>query len=197
MPTLLDRWTALNQSPRPPKLLDRLTIAPGTIDDYRALAHLHYRAAEPATIDLILRAIDPEEPWGWHRASARCAFPPHLPAAVLIISRPPLNGAWRSLAWPGWLDLLSPRDRALAINAELRVISRVIVRPPYRALGLARRLVQHYLAAPLTPRTEALAAMAVASPFFERAGMQRHNPPQPIARRKLRRALLSTGIHPW
>lgn len=194
MPILLDRWTALNQIRRPPTLLDRLTIEPGTIDDYRALAHLHYRAAEPATIDLVLRAIDPEDPW--RRDSARCA-PPHLPAAVLVISRPPLNGGWRQHAWPGWLEPLSPRDRALAINRELRVISRVIVRPPYRALGLARRLVQHYLAAPLTPRTEALAAMAIATPFFERAGMRRHDAPQPAPLRQLRRALRSTGLYPW
>ncbi|MGH7133752.1 MAG: hypothetical protein ACREJO_17630 [Phycisphaerales bacterium] len=198
MLTLLDRWTALNHGAHAPKLLDRLTIEPGSIDDYRALAHLHYRAAEPATIDLVHRATDPQDPWP--RPSGLCAAanqPTLLPAAVLVISRPPLNGAWRSLAWPGWLDHLSPRDRALAINHELRTISRVIVRPPYRALGLARRLVARYLAAPLTPRTEALAAMAATSPFFERAGMHRHDLPQPVALRQLRRALRSTGIRPW
>ncbi|MBL8760552.1 MAG: hypothetical protein JNL50_04550, partial [Phycisphaerae bacterium] len=34
----------------------RLTIAQGTPDDYRSLAHRHYRAGSPATIALILTA---------------------------------------------------------------------------------------------------------------------------------------------
>ncbi len=137
-----------------------LRIEPGTIADYRQLAHLHYRAPKPATHTLILRAIRTTPALG------------DLLAGVLVISMPTLNGSWRDRAWPGFFSSGSKSFNAKQINTHLRCISRVIVEPRSRGLGVASMLVRSYLRKPQTPATEAIAAMGSVCPFFERAGMQ-------------------------
>ena len=109
--------------------------------------------------------------------------------AVLVASMPTLNGRWRAIAWPGEYDTPDKRANARRLNDEVRVISRVIVDPRYRGLGLAVQLVRAYLEDAVTLRTEALAAMAHACPFFERAGMRRIELPPSKADAKLARAL--------
>lgn len=181
MATILDRF----ERPSTPPDADPIFIEPGLHADYRALHHLHYRSGPPATIERVLRAIDPDEPWGQPLIG------------VLVISRPPLNGPWRARAWPGWLDGLSPTQAADRINRELRTISRVIVRPQWRGRGIARRLVEHYLASPITPRTETIASMGAISPLFLRAGMRPVTSPPSAARRRLLAALHDARIRTW
>lgn len=147
----LHRFQAL-----PPTGIDpaaALTLRRGTLADYRALARFHYRPNRPATIVHILTIADASEP-----------------IAALIISMPTLNAPWRPIAWP---DLFgsSRRDNALAANRLIRTISRLIVDPRWRGLGIARSLIRTYLAHPLTPCTETLSAMSHASPLFAAAGM--------------------------
>jgi hypothetical protein len=124
--------------------------------DYEALAHHHYAAGAPGPVARILRAID-----------ATGAL-----AGVLVVSMPALNARWRRLAWPGRYEDPDRRARARRINAELRVISRVIVDPRFRGCAVATSLVRAYLRDPLTPATEAVAAMGRICPLFERAGMR-------------------------
>lgn len=159
-----------------------VNIHPGTLADYRPFADLHYRAGRPATCVRVLVA----------RLEALAE-----PAGVLVVSMPTLNGAWRSLAWPGEYD--NSRPGALTrLNAEVRCISRVIVDPRCRARGVAGALVRAYLARPLTRRTEAIAAMGAACPLFLRAGMREWCPPP--ARRDVRLidAIESIeGLRPW
>jgi hypothetical protein len=50
MPSLLERFHRL---PGPP-LEDLLVIRPGTMSDYHALSHFHYRAGRPATVTRVL-----------------------------------------------------------------------------------------------------------------------------------------------
>jgi GNAT superfamily N-acetyltransferase len=153
-------------------------IRPGTISDYHALSRFHYRAARPATIARIL-VID---------VSLSDTV------GVLTVSMPTLNGRWRDLAWP---DRFRSRDRAAdtaRINRELRTISRVIIDPRYRGLGLAAALVRAYLARPLTPATEAVAAMGAISPFFERAGMMPYTLAPHAREQRLAHALQATEI---
>lgn len=156
--------TITQHNPAPPRAYP-VAIAAGTRADYDALAPFHYRAGPPATIDHILAARHP-------RTADLLA--------VLTISRPTLNSAARDLAWPRRYTSPDKRANARRINAELRCISRVIVAPNHRGLAIARRLVAAYLANPLTPATEAVAAMGAACPFFEHAGMTAyHAPPRP------------------
>jgi len=144
-----------------------IRIAEGTIRDYDRLAPHHYLAGRPATHErvLVARASDDGPALG-----------------VLVVSRPVLNARWRAAAWPGRFTpgaSLSPSLAARRINRELRCISRVIVDPRVRGCGVASKLVRAYLADPLTPMTESVAAMGWVCPFFERAGMTAW----PLARR--------------
>jgi GNAT superfamily N-acetyltransferase len=141
-------------------------IQRGTRDDLAALSRFHYRAGPPATIDLVLRATD---------------RPTGILAGVLVVSRPTLNGSWRAPAWGEPFNTRDKRALAHALNRSVRCISRVIIDPRFRGLGLARELVLAYLASPLTSRTESPAAMGRFANFFLAAGMRAV--PMPHARR--------------
>jgi hypothetical protein len=122
-------------------------------------------------------------------------------AAILTISMPTLNGPWRHHAWPRLFHpAATPSTKRLAAqhaNRYLRTISRVIVDPRYRALGIARRLVEAYLADPLTPCTEAIASMGRWCPFFAHAGMRDVPLPPTRRERMFARALERLGLEPW
>lgn len=177
-------------TPRPHPEHDPLALrlGPGTPADYAALAHHHYKAGPPATIatrpdaaPCVLAARD---------AEGRLA-------GVLVASMPTLNSSWRHLAWPGEYDTGDKRRDARAINRTLRCISRVVVDPRFRGLGLARRLVRQYLDTPLTPRTEATAAMGLVCPFFEAAGMTPYTLPPGLRDARFLDALASVALEPW
>ncbi|UYV12467.1 MAG: GNAT family N-acetyltransferase [Phycisphaera sp.] len=158
---------------------DTITIEAGVPADLAPLARFHYAAGRPGPIARVLRAVDDNEVVG-----------------VLVASMPTLNGRWRPIAWPGEYDTPDKRANALRLNHDVRVISRVIVDPRYRGRGLAVRLVRAYLDNPQTARTEALATMAHACPFFERAGMRRIELPPSKADARLLRALDRHGLEP-
>ena len=70
----------------------------------------------------------------------------------------------RTKAWKGNIQQL---------QKEVSVISRVIIHPKYRSIGLGAKLVAETLPQAGTPNVEATAVMARYNPFFEKAGMQR------------------------
>ena len=177
IPDLRERFDALPV----PRMCDRLRLCPGTAGDYASLAEHHYRAARPATMTRVFTLHDPS-PTVADRFLGRDApaSATGRPVAVLVESLPSLSCRLRDAALFERYALLPARQRARLLNAEVRCISRVIVDPRYRGLGLAVRLVRHALATATTPYTEALAAMGVASPFFEKAGMAAYQrPPHP------------------
>jgi len=143
-----------------PRIDQKISIEAGTYADYRSLAHLHYLGADPATSTLILRA------------TRQINQSTSVLAGVLVVSIPTLNGSWRKRAWPNYFNSGSKSDDAKTINAQLRYLSRVIIDPRSRGLGIATQLVQEYIKNPQTPCTEALAAMGSVCPFLERAGMR-------------------------
>jgi GNAT superfamily N-acetyltransferase len=59
------------------------------------------------------------------------------------------------------------------LNQKLSIISRVVVHPKYRTIGLGVKLVKETLAKAGTPYVEMPAVMAKYNPFAERAGMQK------------------------
>lgn len=147
--------------------LGRLSIGVGSIADYARLSAFHYLAGPPATHVRVLAARD--------RGAET--------VGVLVVSMPTLDGAWRDVAWPGRYRAKRAGERSARLkrlNAEVRTISRVVVDPRWRGLGVARRLVEAYLADPLTERTEAVCAIGVLCPFFARAGMR--EVPVPVRR---------------
>lgn len=166
------RWSSLPV----PSVTDAWPVEAGTMDDYALLAEHHYRASRPATASRVLVVRDP-------RPSAADRFlrrrPTGVAIAVLVESRPTLCCAARDVALRHrYGPPLSAAQRGDLVNRELRCISRIVVQPTYRGVGLAVRLVRHALDTAQTPFTEAIAAMGRVNPFFERAGMTRY--PRPV-----------------
>ncbi|MFM9997042.1 MAG: hypothetical protein ACKVU4_14735 [Phycisphaerales bacterium] len=213
---LLKRFAAMPRSGVDPA--DGLRIEPGTIADFDALAHFHYKRGRPATWVKVLRVVEgggakgrggegvgtggTPVPQAGADGTQEARSPLHLPTcsppqplAVLVISMPTLNGAWRRVAWPDDAPS-SLRVAAERLNARVRCISRVVVDPRWRAMGVGARLVRAYLDDPLTERTETIASMGELCPIFRAAGMWRVEAPPLKADTHLREKLGAMAIDP-
>lgn len=169
------------------ELTRRLSLVVGSMRDYHALAAHHYRADRPATVTRVLALRHPAQ-------SAAARFQNQPPGAqtvgVLVESMPTLNSTMRENALNNRYAAWPVHARAQLIKNELRCITRVIIHPQWRGLGLAVRLVRAALQSAQTPLTEAHAAMGQVHPFFEKAGMQPYpRPPLP------RDARLISALH--
>jgi len=84
---------------------------------------------------------------------------------VIVYSYPAPTAFGRKLVLPKmpWKEL----------NEKLSVISRVVVHPKYRTIGLGEKLVRETLPLAGTPYVEMLAVMAKYNPFAEKAGMRK------------------------
>lgn len=165
-----------------------VTIGPGSMRDYAALASAHYRGGRPSRPALVL-AARLRDPGALGHDGA--------PVGALVVTSPALNSALREAAWPGAYRTGDRRADAARLNAQVRTIARVVVDERLRAMGIATALVRAYLASPLTVRTETLGVMAGALGCFGRAGMTRHAIPVREADARLLDALAHAGVERW
>jgi len=138
-----------------------LRIGVCTMTDARPLLSRHYASGMPARVCRVLGA--------WLEVGN--GADPTL-VGVLTVSHPTLNDRWRSIAWPGVFDTRDKRERARLLNENVRRISRVVVLPRFRGMGIATALVRAYLRRPLTKNTEVVAAMGDFCGCFASAGMR-------------------------
>jgi GNAT superfamily N-acetyltransferase len=142
----------------------RLRIVTGRAADYRTLARFHYLGEAPAT---------------WAGVWTARYLPPcgtAQPAAgrvvgVVVLSWPSALHAVRHRVFG--LTALGFGQRLRWVNAHLRTISRVVVHPQFRSLGLASDLIRTAIAGCPTRYVETSARMAEAHPMFARCGMTR------------------------
>ena len=180
-----------HQLPAPPPDA-ALSCRQGRLADYAALCEHHYRAERPATATRVM-VLE-------HRAASIAGRflqrkDQTQVAAVLVESLPALNCRLRDFALHERFGRVANlRQRAILLNAEMRCISRIVVHPQWRGLGLAIRLVREALATATTPFTEALAAMGHVHPFFERAGMTAYRRARHEHDARLIAALASAGF---
>jgi len=135
----------------------------GGWSDYIALHKFHYLPNPPAAIAQVWRIV--------HRTDADRVV------AVGVLCWPSLGNKTRHRVLR--LRGKSFGERLRFNNRYLRTISRVIVHPQYRALGLASKLVRCICRNCPTRYVEAMAQMGRAHPFFESAGMRRVDPLDP------------------
>jgi ABC-type lipoprotein export system ATPase subunit/predicted N-acetyltransferase YhbS len=128
-------------------LTRQMRVEQGTLQDYKALSQFHYRAG---------RCPPPRKIFVLKRRGELCGV------IGYSFSSPVAFG--RSRVWKGSLQRL---------QREVSVISRVVVHPKYRSIGLGAKLVGETLGRAGTACVEAVAVMARYNPFFERAGMRR------------------------
>lgn len=136
-----------------------ITYENGSYADFKALSRFHYCSKRPRVVANIIRAV------GVGSTGRREL------AGVVVIS------------WP--VPFCAERNRIFGIgsggkggnlrfvNKNIKVISRVIVHPRFRALGIGTELVRRAMRMIDTPYVEAMAHLGRAVPLFEKAGMTR------------------------
>jgi len=178
-------------------LLAGIRVERGTLADWRALAPLHYRSHHAGAVTDVFRVVyDPAREPSRELCSRASRAGARTLVGVLVVSRAALSVGARDRATGGRYRTAGMGRMATAhlVNRELRVISRVVIVPNWRGLGLASRLVAEALPQIGTPYVEAMAAMGRVHPFFERAGMTAY-PQAPSAEgERLRACLEAVGI---
>jgi hypothetical protein len=147
-------------------ITQNLDIAAGTQEDYESLSHYHYRENRlgPWAAIYTLKGR-------YHTAERLNAI------GVIVYTMPATGAAMRNVATGGIFAGLDRSTRLALINKNIRTISRVIIEPRFRSLGLGARLVRETMPLMGIAFIEALAVMGQVNPFFEKAGMTRFDPP--------------------
>ena len=138
----------LNELNHESSLVKKMHIEEGTFDDWKRLAGFHYRSHRIAASRKIFCL---------KRADELCG--------VIVYCYPPAACFGRRI--------ILPKMAMKELNEKLSIISRVVVHPKYRTIGLGVKLVHETLPLAGTPYVEMIAVMAKYNPFGEKAGMQK------------------------
>ncbi|MCL6579781.1 MAG: GNAT family N-acetyltransferase [Candidatus Bathyarchaeota archaeon] len=129
-------------------LTKEMRIVEGTTEDWRKLAGFHYRSHKIAA---------PRKIFCLKRGEELCG--------VIVYCYPPPTCFGRRLVLPK----MSMKE----LNEKLSIITRVVVHPKYRTIGLGVKLVRETLPLSGTRYVEMPAVMAKYNPFAEKAGMKK------------------------
>ena len=158
---------------------ENLQIVPGCLDDYKRLASYHYCGGHTGPTSAIFILSRPN-----------CK----TPVGVIVYSNAPVVLELRNVATGHIFAGLDRSTQLEMINANIRRISRVIVEPRFRGLGLASWLVRETMPLLNVPIIEAIAVMGWVNPFFERAGMKAYKAQPSAASVQFIEALSFIGI---
>ena len=154
--------TRFDPKPKPCSVCERMHVEKGGIEDYDRLSRFHYRSkGESATEGLRMKDC------------YKLLFGDQL-VGVIVYSHSYLNLKPRNMVF-GDRYAFTPGDlcKARLINDEVARISRVVIHPKFRGIGLGAFLVRETLSRVNAKVVEVLAVMAKYNPFFEKAGMLR------------------------
>ncbi len=156
----------------------QLHVQLGTRDDYAAFSAMHYRHGRAAlgVVDKVFVAR--------HESSKEVL-------AVAVYARPALELSLRNRVTRGHF-----RGRPERVNAELRVLSRLVVHPDVRGCGVGHWLVGSTLPLAGTRFVECLATMGEVNPVFDKAGMRRIGTIEPRRGRAVVQRLREMGADP-
>ncbi|MFQ6034389.1 MAG: hypothetical protein ACE5NM_00890 [Sedimentisphaerales bacterium] len=156
----------------------KLEIVAGSVDDYKALAHYHYRDSHLGPFQAIFALK-------LHGKKA---------VGVIVYTMPTPALELRNIATNNLFVGFDRATQLALINKNIRCISRVIIEPRFRSLGLASRLVRETMPQLHVPIIEAMAVMGRVNPFFERAGMKPYSARMPVRCVQLIEAFSMVGI---
>ena len=139
----------------------KMEIVPGCFDDYKQLAQYHYRRSRPGPYEKIFVMKN-----DFLRSTRNKIL------GVIVYSLPSPRLEIRSLALDNFFCGFDRQTQIQLINKNIRCISRVIIDPRFRGLGLAQELVRQTMPKMNIPVIEAVAVMGRINPFFEKAGMR-------------------------
>ncbi len=164
-------------------LYRKLEIVPGTYEDYKQLAHYHYRDNGPGQFTSIY-ALKPIQNSNWRMQTI----------GVIVYSTATLGQQLRNIATNNFFIGFDQRTQLALLNKYVRRISRLIIEPRFRGLGLAKHLVRETMPIMNFPIIEAVAVMGIVNPFLEKAGMKAYKAPEKTANIRLKEALSAVGI---
>ncbi len=144
--------------PAPRDLCDELEFTPGRALDWQRFKRWHYLGeSRPGPVsDVWIARLRGQE------------------AGIVMLGYPHLYLSARERALPSRFHVAHVREHgADALNAELRLLQRVVVDPRLRGLGVAGRLIRHALGQARVSYVECIAQMGVFSDFLLRAGFRR------------------------
>ena len=160
-----------------------LKIVKGSKADYESLCHYHYREHRLGPYAAI------------YAMKGEFSKIEKMQTAGVIVYAMPTAGCSLRNASLGFLSGLDKHTRLALINKNIRTISRVIIEPRFRTLGLAVRLVKETMPLLDVPIIEALAVMGQVNPFFEKAVMTRTDSGPCAANVRLTSAFGAVGIN--
>ena len=158
-----------------------LQIVRGCIDDYKKLAHYHYRDSRIGPYAAIFKS----------KISNRKT---EIAVGVIVYTMPSPGLELRNVATDNLFAGFDRATRLALLNKNVRCISRVIIEPRFRGLGLASRLVRETMPEMNVPIIEAMAVMGLVNPFFEKAGMRAFTARMPARCVQLTEAFSMVGI---
>ena len=149
-----------NSVPERCSLLSFLSVQEGSFEDYEKLKRYHYKNSnEKKSSKLRIQNC--------YKLTYKNSV-----IGVIVYSNSYLNLKPRNMVF-GDRYLFTPGDlhKAKLINEEIARISRVIIHPKFRGIGLGEFLVKQTMPNVNAKVVEVLAVMAKYNPFFEKAGM--------------------------
>ena len=143
-----------NELNRECSIVKEMRIVEGSYQDWKQLSGFHYRSH---------RIAAPRKIFCLKRGDELCG--------VIVYCYPPITCFGRRQ--------VLPKMSIKELNEKLSIISRVVVHPKYRSIGLGARLLRETLARAGTLYVEMVAVMAKYNPFAEKAGMRKIVEQQP------------------
>jgi hypothetical protein len=143
-------------------LNNKLEIVPGDLEDYTQLACYHYRGDAPTSVKAVF-TMRPATPIGslYRR-----------PVGVIVYGMPVPRAELRNVATGNLFKGLDRQTQLALINRNIRCISRVVIEPRFRGIGV----------------------MPLVNPFLEHAGMKVFAPRLRLEHVELIEALSIIGI---
>ena len=166
-------------------VVKKLEIVPGSFEDYKRLAHYHYRDSRLIAYAGIF-AIRPVKTLVGNSGTET--------VGVIVYTMPTPSLELRNVATGNLFAGFDKATQLALINKNIRCISRVIIEPRFRSLGLASRLVRETMGEMNVPIIEAMAVMGIVNPFFEKAGMAAYTANIPARCVQFAEALSMVGI---
>jgi GNAT superfamily N-acetyltransferase len=165
-------------------LHNKLEIVCGDLADYTHLACYHYRRDQPVGVKAVF-ILRPKRAIGSLGSK---------PAGAIVYTMPVPCVELRNTATGNVFKGLDRQTQLALLNRNVRCISRVVIEPRFRGIGLATRLVRQTLPQMNVPIVEAVGVMPLVNPFLERAGMRAFAPRLRLEHVELVEALSIAGI---
>jgi len=148
--------------PKPCSVREKVRVEEGSVEDYERLRRFHYKGSND------------KELGGFNVRDCFRLLHGDVLIGVIVFCNSYLNLKPRNMVF-GERYVYTPSDlhKAHLINEEIARISRVVIHPKFRGIGLGELLVKETLSKVDAKVVEVLAVMARYNPFFEKAGMLR------------------------